>query len=722
MPNAFSAEPDVTTDTALDKALTDCDREPIHIPGAIQPHGFLLVLEEGGRIIQGAGDIERLTGAADWLGADLAALLGDEIGAAAAGDDRPQGLTWLGRWRGRDSAWRDVTTHRSGDLRIVEVETSSPEPETGIDLLSRLDQAAAAFERAPGVKALAALAAEEFRNLTGFDRVMIYRFLDDEAGCVLAEARSPEMPSFLNHHFPATDIPRQARALYVRNVVRVIPDVGYTPQPLRPALEGPPLDLSDSVLRSVSPVHMQYLRNMGVGASASISIVADGVLWGLIACHHATPKLMTHEVRIAAAALARGLARQIKAKDEADVYRERVRLRGLEDELLARIPLEEPLDSSLAHNLQQTIDLVQATGAAVVRGSKISTGGVCPAPEALLELAGWLARTASGRVVRSNSLAELYPPAQAWAREASGLMAFVLSAEEPFVLMWFRAETVEVVRWAGDPHAAVKSGPAGKLTPRASFEDWTQTVRGTARRWSTPEVESAGRFRDALFELRAIRQMREVNLSLRESVADKELKLEHQDYLLREVNHRVQNSLSLIASFLALQAREVREGVNAAEVLREAQRRVKAVSLVHSRLYRSDQFETVDLGRYFGELLQDMAESSGPDWAAQMTSELAPIGVPAQRAVTWGLLLTELIINAQKYAYGGGPGPLEVRLEPAGSGLRLVVTDRGVGPEGSKGQGFGSRMMSSLAGQLGATVERQAAQPGLRVVLTGPVG
>src|SRR5690606_33836125 len=204
---------------------------------------------------------------------------------------------------------------------------------TGIDLLSRLDQAAAAFERAPGVKALAALAAEEFRSLTGFDRVMIYRFLDDEAGCVLAEARPPEMPSFLNHHFPATDIPRQARALYVRNVVRVIPDVGYTPQPLRPAREGPPLDLSDSVLRSVSPVHMQYLRNMGVGASASISILADGVLWGLIACHHATPKLMTHEVRIAAAALARGLARQIKAKDEADVYRERVRLRGLEDEL-----------------------------------------------------------------------------------------------------------------------------------------------------------------------------------------------------------------------------------------------------------------------------------------------------------------------------------------------------------------------------------------------------
>ena len=704
----------------LDKALTACDREPIHIPGAIQPHGFLLVLDADGRIVQGAGDIEAQTGREDWLGAALQDLLGEQIAEVARADDRPQGLTYLGRWRSPDGGWRDVTTHRSGDLRIVEVEASADAPEAGIDLLSRLDQTAAAFERAADLKALAALAADEVRALTGFDRVMIYRFLEDEAGCVLAESRTPQMPSFLNHHFPASDIPKQARALYVRNVVRVIPDVGYTPQPLRPARDGPPLDLSDSVLRSVSPVHLQYMRNMQVGASASISIVADGVLWGLIACHHSTPRLMTHEVRIAAAALARNLARQIRTKDEADVYRERVRLRGLEDELLARIPLEEPLEASLAANLKSTMNLVQATGAAVVRGDKISTCGVCPPREAIRSMAGWLAKTAQGRVVRSHTLSSLYPPAADWTREASGLMGVVLAVEDPFVVMWFRAETVEVVRWAGDPHAAVKTGPSGRLTPRASFDDWTETVRGASRRWSGPEVESAGRFRDALFELRAMRQMRSVNLSLQESVADKDLKLEHQDYLLREVNHRVQNSLSLIASFLALQAREAGDGVDAAQVLREAQRRVKAVSLVHSRLYQSDQFETVDLGRYFGELLQDMADSSGPQWAAQMQSTLAPIGVPAQKAVTWGLLLTELIINAQKYAYGGDAGPLEVVLEPAGPGLRLTVADRGVGPTPDAGKGFGSRLMASLAAQLGAVVEHQAARPGLRVVLTGP--
>ncbi|NJC40560.1 light-regulated signal transduction histidine kinase (bacteriophytochrome) [Brevundimonas alba] len=708
------------SETTVEAALNDCDREPIHIPGSIQPHGIMLVLDDDvSTVVQGAGGVERLTGRDDWVGARLETLLTPEIAEAVASLERPEGLSYAGRWQAADGVWHDVTTHLAGGRRVVEAERSSQAPETGIALLSRLDHAAAAFERAGNVRSLAARAAEEFRELTGFDRVMIYRFLDDEAGSVLAEARAEGMASFLNHHFPATDIPRQARALYVRNTVRVIPDVGYEPAPLRPALAGPPLDMSDSVLRSVSPVHMQYMRNMGVGASASISIVTDGMLWGLIACHHATPKLMTHEVRIAAAALARGLARQLKAKDEADIYRERVRLRGLEDELLARIPLEEPLEASLAANLQQTVDLVQANGAAVMRGKTVRSGGVCPPGDAIVALGKWLARTAAGRVVTTNSLAEIYPAAEAWSAEASGLMAFVISAEEPFVVMWFRAETVEVVRWAGDPHAAVKTGPSGKLTPRASFEDWTETVRGKARRWSTPEIETAARFREALFDLRSMRQMRAVNMSLQETVADKDLRLEHQDFLLREVNHRVQNSLSLIASFLALQARDNGGGQSPGEVLKEAQRRVKAVSLVHSRLYKADQFETIDLGRYFGELIEDMGLSSGVEWASHIQTELAPISVPAQRAVTYGLVLTELMINAQKYAYGGKPGPLGIVLEQVRGTIRLIVTDQGVG-QGETGKGFGSRMIESLAGQLGATVEYQKARPGLRVVLSGP--
>jgi chemotaxis family two-component system sensor kinase Cph1 len=725
----FFAETDVPETLSADALvsdadLNDCDREPIHIPGAIQPHGFMLVTgAEDTVVAHGAGDIEDITGVQDWIGQPVSVLLGETIAAGLASPAPGEGAVFAGRWTSPSGEGFDVSTHVSGARRIVEVERSGEHPSYGVDLLARLDQASGAFERTLNVRQLAARAADEFRNLTGFERVMIYRFLDDEAGSVLAESKSPEMSSFLNHHFPATDIPKQARALYVRNPVRVIPEVRYSPRPLRPALpEGePPLDMSDSVLRSVSPIHLQYLRNMEVGSSASISIVTDGVLWGLVACHDSRPRLLTHETRIAATALARGLARQIKAKGDAELYRERVRLRGLEDELVARLPLEEPLDAALASHLDEVAALVGATGAAVLRGKKVSTGGVCPPSNGIVALGNWVAKTGGGRVMSTAGLSEIFPAAVAWRAEASGFMAFVIAGDEPFVLMWFRAEKLEVVRWAGDPHTAVKTGDTGKLTPRASFEEWTETVSGNAQRWTNPEIESAGRFRDALFELRALRQMRAVNQTLQESVADRDLKLEHQDFLLREVNHRVQNSLQLITSFLSLQARDNVDARPASEVLKEAQRRVKAVSLVHSRLYRADQFETIDLGRYFSELIEDMANSSGQDWAALIHTELAPISIEAGRATTFGLILTELIINAQKYAYGGRAGPLYITLEEDRGSARVIVADEGVGGHQS-GKGFGSRLIESLAGQLGAAIEYRNARPGLRVIMTAPIG
>jgi light-regulated signal transduction histidine kinase (bacteriophytochrome) len=194
--------------------------------------------------------------------------------------------------------------------------------------LAGLDAAGSSFERAVDLRELCDRAAAAFRELTGFDRVMIYRFLDDDSGVVLAEARSAELGSFLNHHFPASDIPAQARSLYVRSRVRVIPDVGYEPAPLRPpGAACSRLDLGDIALRSVSPVHIQYLKNMGVAASASISIVKDGVLWGLIACHHHAPRQISYETRMTCRTLAGGLARQIRAKEEAGTYRKRSRSR-----------------------------------------------------------------------------------------------------------------------------------------------------------------------------------------------------------------------------------------------------------------------------------------------------------------------------------------------------------------------------------------------------------
>ena len=248
--------------------LTSCDREPIHIPGSIQPHGMLLVADRDNLTVShGAGPVETLLGVQDWQGAALGRLLGDEVaGRIARITESAASGGFAGQVQAGGRAF-DVHVQMDGERVLVEAEPGPPTPASSSAILGALEAAGLAFERAANLKSLCERAAVEFRRITGFDRVMIYRFLDDDAGAVLAEDRAPHLPSFLNHRFPGSDIPRQARALYLRNLVRVIPDIGYAPAPLRPAWTEAPLDMSDCALRSVSPVHMQYMRNMGVGAS-----------------------------------------------------------------------------------------------------------------------------------------------------------------------------------------------------------------------------------------------------------------------------------------------------------------------------------------------------------------------------------------------------------------------------------------------------------------------
>jgi light-regulated signal transduction histidine kinase (bacteriophytochrome) len=309
---------DRLTDGVVD--LANCNDEPIHIPGSIQPHGMLIVLERGTlSAVQSAGDIEGRLGFSDWVGRSAGSILNDALAARIARTADSLGAGgFIGQFTTPGGERLDVSAHQSGDYVCVELEPAPGDDVPASLLLGGLEAAVAAFERASALKPLCDRAATEFRRLTGYDRVMVYRFNEGGSGEVLGEDRDPRLGSFLNHHFPASDVPQQARALYIRNLVRVIPDVRYVPAPLRPnrrAAEA--LDMSDCVLRSVSPIHLEYMRNMQVGASASISIVKDGALWGLIACHNAQPKLVTYDVRAACRALAGALARQIKTREEA---------------------------------------------------------------------------------------------------------------------------------------------------------------------------------------------------------------------------------------------------------------------------------------------------------------------------------------------------------------------------------------------------------------------
>jgi light-regulated signal transduction histidine kinase (bacteriophytochrome) len=702
--------------------LTACDREPIHIPGSIQPHGLLFVTGRDDLVIRhAAGDVVSWLGDRPWEGRSLGEVTDDVLAGRIArlADSNANG-GFAGRWRSAEGRAFDVSVHRTGAYLAVEMEPGPDEPTAASAVMGLLEAAGAGFERATNLKALCERAASEFRLLTGFDRVMIYQFLDDDAGAVLAEDRDPALPSFLNHHFPGSDIPRQARALYVRNLVRVIPDVDYVPAPLQPAWTDPePLDMSDCALRSVSPVHMQYLRNMGVGASASISIVKDGVLWGLIACHHMTPRLLPYDIRAAARALAGGLARQIRAKEDAEAYRERIRLRSFEDDVLLGLSEDLPLDAALVEGAADLQRMLDADGVAILRGGELTQAGSTPHEADTRQLGAWIAARGGGETFATDRLAEAYPPAARYAEAASGVLAVAISPDEPFLILWFRAEAVEVVNWAGNPHKAAELAPGETLSPRASFEAWSDTVRGRSRPWRPAEAEAAGRLRRALLEVRQSQRLRGLNSRLSETLADRESLLQQKEFLLREVNHRVQNSLQLVSSFLGLQAR-ASDDPALREAVEEARRRLSAVALVHRRLYRADQIENVDLARYIEELCGEMLESMGAEWRDQISLDLAPILIPPDRAVTIGLILTELVINANKYAYGGGPGRIEISLEQHRSALRLIIADHGKGQHEPR-QGFGTRMMAAMVAQLSGTLEQSDNKPGLRAILTAPV-
>lgn len=711
--------------------LTACDREPIHVPGAIQPHGCLLVVEPAtAAVIQAAGDTRRLIGAEpdSILGRSVQEVLGrspcDLLGRLPHGP--PGEPVHLGCVTPPPAgAQLDLLAHERDGCLILELEPAPQERVTAAGVLASVRAAAAALGLYRNLYRLCDVAAHEVRALVGFDRVMVYRFLADGSGTVVADARPAGWSSLLDHRYPASDIPQQARELYRRNLIRLIPDVAYRPAPLVPALcplTGRPLDMSDCTLRSVSPVHVEYLTNMGVAASMSVSLVCDGRLWGLIACHHAGPRYLPYELREACKHIGQILAQQIAAREDAERHAERLRLRTAQDEFVNLVRGAASIEAALAGHGDELQAAIPSDGVAVVHGEEVAASGRTPSPVQIMALVRWLLGRDLSRPYATDSLKQAHAAAAAFQTVASGLLAVVVSRGEPLLVLWFRAEQVETVRWAGDPHKPVQAdAETGVLRPRRSFALWRETVCGRSRAWSDAEIAAARRLCHSVLDLRRQEELRALNARLRRSLAEQEELVAQKDLLMREVNHRVQNSIQLVSSLLHL------DGLDAAEPavrtrFEEAQRRLRAVAMVHQRLWRSDQIGAVDLDGYLCGLRDELVASWGRQWEPHVHVHAPPMQVPTGTAVSLGLAITELMTNAVKYAYGGGVGPVAIdAAEDDGGMLAIAVADRGIGMAAGQPEGFGSRLTRLLVAQAGGRLEIADHRPGTRVVIRIPV-
>ncbi|MTG87778.1 SpoIIE family protein phosphatase [Cellulosimicrobium sp. BIT-GX5] len=525
--------------------LDNCAREPIHVPGLIQPRGVLLVVREAdGVLLQASANVERYLGAAadDLAGRPLADALGEQPArlvldhAASVADlatRNPVALR-LDRWGGSTDEMVDAVLHRpplpaegpgAEPVLVVELETAAgARPLTFPNTYLAVRHALRDLERAASLTELYDDAARHVRALTGFDRVMIYRFDADYNGEVVAEARRDDLNSFRGLHYPASDIPPQARALYEKNWIRLIADVDYEPQPVVPTLlptTGAPLDLTYSTLRSVSPIHLEYLRNMGVRASMSISLLREGKLWGLIACHHyAGPHEPPYEVRTAAEFLGSTLSVRLVAQAEDERGVEVRRAEGVLAHLAADSRDESvPIGTALTRSgwLRR---LVRADGAVVVAEGGIIAVGNAPDEDGCRALVAWVLGRDEDLVV-TEALGRDAPDVAALAPDVAGAMGIVLPDGQ--VVVWVRDEVLRHVDWGGDPHnkaIAKREGDTVRLSPRKSFERWREVVRGHSAPWTADQRDVATSLRGHLVEAlylrgrKAVRATEELQRSL----------------------------------------------------------------------------------------------------------------------------------------------------------------------------------------------------------------
>lgn len=485
------------------RAAESCADERIEVPGAIQPHGVLLAMSETDLTVVMASDNAPELFGQEVVGAGVATLVDDRAAdwlRGAVGELAPVESL---RVRVRE-AEVDLIAHRSGGLLVTEWEPVGASQQAGAAWHSRLPRVLQHLSGADTLDEMVAALVTDVRGLTGFDRVMIYRFDPHWNGEVIAEDRRDDLEPFLGLHYPESDIPAQARALYEQNWLRLIPDATYRSVPLTPTLnprDGRPLDLSASVLRSVSPVHLQYLANMGVRASMSVSLLDRGRLWGLIACHHYQgPHRPAYDDRVVAEFLGRTASVLLASKTETvwskqafDVAARQTRVL----EGLARSP-RSPLAALTAVDTG-ALDLVPSTGAAIRLDGRLTLLGRTPTPERVIALVEEL--LASG-VSCTDSLTRELPGARDVTDTASGLLAVPMGGASGDFLAWFRAESLRDVTWAGDPSTAkeVPHGTGMRLSPRHSFERWRETVRGTAAPWRAHEVAAAQQLAEHLTE------------------------------------------------------------------------------------------------------------------------------------------------------------------------------------------------------------------------------
>ena len=691
----MTAEPVPTADD-----FARCDAEPIRTPGAIQPHGAMLVLDatslactHASASLAGLVGLDPRAAVRRDARALLGAAIAERLGDAAADDALAAHPTPVGTLAVPGTAARcTVTAHRTGERLLVEIEPEGAHAErASARAQGALRAIVERFERAGSVHELCRVAAEGVRALLGHARVLVYRFDDAGNGEVLAESGSGALPSYLGLHFPATDIPAQARALYVSSRIRQIADAGYAPSPLLAAdAAAPPVDLSFAWLRSVSPAHVAYMKAMGTAASMSVSIVVDGRLWGLLSCHDPAPRAIGAAERAACEQIGRVLSLQVAAQRQHARSQQRLERRESQMRVLAALADADDLAAGLVRAGDALRGLACADGVAVVVDGRVARRGWTPPDETVRAFAAWL-QPREADVFDADRLADAWPEAPAAPGEDFGALAVTISELHPHCIAWFRRERVATIDWAGAVDAA--PGPDGDgvrraaaIGPARSFRVWRETVRGRCAPWDEVDREAALALRAAIVDI-VLRRAEEL-AALAERIKAANAELEAFSY---SVSHDLRAPLRHIAGYteLLLDGEAGALGERARHFAAHARDSARHAATLLDNLLAFSQMGRAALHPApiaLEAMVREIAEETE-------RAERARSGAPPRR-IEWRigalprvvadpsflrLALANLLENAVKYTRGRDPTLVEVSAEARPSDWVVTVRDNGVG-------------------------------------------
>ncbi|MCX2574200.1 ATP-binding protein [Pedobacter sandarakinus] len=668
--------------------LTNCDKEPIHIPGKVQSHGFLIAVDQASLTINYIS--ENVSGFINQLPTKI---LGQhlEVINQFLTQQEPKfnlvDLLNLGIIRKSFDAISPHPVEINGNPYYVIISSSVNhwliefEPVTlQYDIQSLIGRSASLILQGKNVTTVLNGAAQEVKKLIDYDRVMIYKFLDDGHGEVVAEQKNDDLEAFFGLHYPASDIPKQARELYKLNITRLIADVNQADAPILTYNEDQPLDLTNASLRAVSPIHIQYLKNMGVYSSFSISLLSHGELWGLIACHNYSPKFIDYKAREGAKLMGQILSSALEYKQDVEDAEVIEKFRDTASVLSEHLSRDKYLiDAITKHNIN-ILDVTHGSGAAIVFENKLSTIGAVPSDEEILSLINWLKDNSDETIYHTNRLAEIYSPAKKYKEIAAGILACTLSRELGEMIIWFKPEIITTVNWAGNPEKTATLSDNGlmSLSPRKSFETWSQVVKNTSERWLPEEVSSVLRIREIIVTdvNKKANQIRLLNEKLQ--AAYDEL-----DTFSYTISHDLRTPLTSIKTYAELMLKNKSLDDNARKMLGRILTGSEKMNFLIKEilnLARVGRYEinseTINMGDLINEIKTDVWTAFKADKVELILGHLPD--VQGDRTLITQVF-TNLISNAVKYSLMVETPRIEVAGFTDGAEIIYSIRDNGIG-------------------------------------------